>query len=187
MKDELTLQDEFEALAKRCEKTQQQLTQADEDLKALIVSLTDADPKARPALVSKRGEAVNVRDGLVDELAELIRRRNIADLARYELKVTQAETELAKRLQVTQASKKAMGVTFDAMLHFQNSYRLKQNEETDTVRIKLETDKAKATAQSSIDDSYYQRARNQFEHAKANLEEARASSALPRLIPSPVS
>jgi hypothetical protein len=176
MKDALTLQDEYTDLVNRCEATRAELDQVKDDLITLIGDLVESDSKNRPALVLKRTELVNQRATLTDELTELERRRDIAYLAPLELAVSEAQAELDKRQETAKASKAAMDAAVNDMLRFNNGpSKGSFSEAKDKQRIEIETRKAHAMAQSSVDGQYYFRAQNQLRRAQADLEDAKKS------------
>lgn len=169
------LQQNFDTLTGRVNAKAAELAACEGELSALVGRLVDADQKARPGLIARRGELVNLAGLLSDELRELTSRRDSAELGIYEFAEGQALTEVNRLDAIGKDARQAMNAALDAHLHFINrGGRVPQTEEAARELVRLEIEKARLSAESQIARRNTERARAAYDQAKAETAEVRA-------------
>ena len=169
--NEQNLQENLEKLAERVKAKQAEKTAIDSELGGLIARLVDADLKARPGLIARRAELVNLAALLRDELAELTNRRDAAELAIYEFAENNAAAELHRLDGIGRDARRAMNAAAESHLRFINRVgRHAQTDEEARDLVKMEMEKARTAAESQI-------ARQNTERAAANRDQAKAAAA----------
>ncbi len=159
----------------RCAAKATEITQTDQAIKALVSDLVDANAKARPGLLARRADLVNLRSALVDELEELTRRQAAAALQPYTLAIIKAQGELETRRDEARQARMKNDAAAVALRAFMNKYRGGgASDEGDKKRTELQAAAAAAQSESSIAARRLDQARFKLESAKTHLEAAKA-------------
>jgi len=172
--NESELQQNFDILSGRTNDKAAELAACKGELSAIVGQLVDADKKARPGLIARRAEMVNMAGLLADELQELASRRDAAELAIYELRESLAEAEAMRLDAISRDARQAMIAAADAVLHYINR-RGRQGQTADDARdlVNLEAEKARTAAESAITRRNTERAAAIRDQVKAETVDAR--------------
>ena len=166
------LNDELETLLTRCASKAAEISEVEQELKSLVSAIVDADPKARPALISKRGELANLIATLGDELKELSRRAEVSKLAPFELAAIQAEGLVRLATDEATCARHARDDAAKSWRIFMNQRR-GATPERDQKRIELETALAREKAKGLLAAQALERAKYKLESAKNRLDTER--------------
>ena len=170
---EQDLRNVFDGLAGRVKDKALELRQVEGELAGAIARLVDASEKERQALISRRGELVNLRDALSDELEFLSSRKDSAYLAIFEYEQLLAETKMQKLAGISTARRKELEAAIEALRRGGGGGRVAESEESIRLLAALELKKVKAQTESQVAYRDVERAKRDFEHAREATEQAR--------------
>ena len=144
-------------------------------LESVIAKLIEADPEARPQLIERRWSLVAERDALTDEIVELEHRRDSSYLAYYLLQEEQAQVALETARREAAKARQARDAAAGALRRFQagRDGKTYTREERETRYVELETEAARCKAESVLAGRVHREARNRWEAAQRETEQAR--------------
>lgn len=170
--NESELQRNFDYQAGRVKDKAADLVNVKADLSAIVGQLVDADQKARPGLIARRAELVNLAGLLVDELKELTSRRDSGELAIYDFAEAREKTELERLASIATDARQAMNAAMDAHRRGLGGGR-SQTEEDIRKMLELELTVSRARAASEIANRDAARQKIMHDNARAAATEAR--------------
>lgn len=180
IEQEEKLQAAYEEQAARTAARWHELEACKGELAGIVSKLVDSDQKARPGLVTRRAELVNLRDLLTDELEELQAREDAAYLARFIYAEDQARAECSRLGESARIARLKMQAASDAELHFRNRKgRAVQSEEDNRDLVNHAVEKARAIAESQIAARNAERAAAELARAQGATAAARAELKAP--------
>jgi len=169
--NENELQQAYEAAGVRVESKAAELNAVTAELAGIITRLVDASEKQRPAIVARRGELVNLRGVLLDELGELKSRKRAAYVAIYQARADAAEVELQRLAEAATTARHAMQAADDVLLHLRNQEP--NGEKFYAARVeqtRLQGESTLARRRAELAKAAAERARVELEEAKAAAE-----------------
>jgi hypothetical protein len=172
------LEQEFEALTRRTAVKGAEREQARRDVEQLVAGLVDGEPTARAGLLKKRADLRVLIDVSGDELAELRRRTDASDLARYELPASEARAVACELDERRRAARLAAGAAVNAELAFLNrGGRAGGSLEKDGQRVALATEVARRNVEAGVLQRDAECAGNLLARTENALSEARERAA----------
>lgn len=169
---EQDLRNVFDGFSQRVKDKARELKACEAELAGVVGRLVDAPEKERQSIISRRGELVNLRDVLKDELEVLSSRKDSAYLAIFEYQELLAQTKLEKLAGIATARRKELEAALEA-LRLGVGGRRASSEESIRKMSELELKKVKAQAESQVAARDAERGKREFEHAREAAEQAR--------------
>ncbi len=166
------LETAYRALADRARDKASELREAEAAHAETVAALVDGKGKRSDVLAKRAALAVDV-DALREEVAELTRRRDVADLVRFEYELAEAERELQAVAATSTEARHAMDAAMEARGRSYNA-PARRGETPESARrlAELEVSVTRTRAESSIAARDVERARARRDDAAAALAEA---------------
>lgn len=169
---EQDLRNVFDGFSQRVKDKALERKACEAELAGVVGRLVDAPEKERQALISRRGELVNLRGVLSDEIELLSSRRDAAYLAIFEYEQLLAETKMQKLAGIATARRKELEAAQDALRRGVGG-RVAASEESIRKMAALEQKRITAHAESQVSARDVERAKREFEHTREAAEQAR--------------
>lgn len=163
------LETSYTVLADRVSDKAAELQAAEAALAATVAALVDGEGE-RGEVLRRRGDLALEADALRDELGELQRRRDVADLARYEWAEADAKRQLEEAATKAREARYALD---DALNAERRGQRAGRDGDADRARTELAVTVTRTKAESGIAGRHAERAKLAHEAARQATAEAR--------------